>query len=79
MGGTERPVKKVMISAVLVFDYEELDRLQKSGKGHWSPTVEAAKLLDNLPGLYEVVEVSNLTVSRTGQEYEEGETPQLEE
>jgi len=76
--GSEKPIKKVMLTAIVVVDYDELGELSTSTTGRWSPVLEFAKQLEKVKGLYEIVEISNLTVSRTGNEYEEETTETLE-
>jgi hypothetical protein len=69
-GFESRPVKKVAVGVVVLLDYDALAAGVESKDGRWSPIVEFAKALEQLPGVYEIVSMNNLTIEKTGQEFE---------
>lgn len=75
MGGKER---KVVVALTLVMDYDVLfGAITAAGwKGdRWSPALEVAKLVDKLPGIHDVISVTNLTMQNTGKDWEEDPIP----
>lgn len=63
--------RKVIVSMVVALDYDEMEAGVK--KERWSPGVELAKKVEELPWVYEVISVENLTFTKTGMEFEDEE------
>ena len=74
MGGHE--IRKVAVSLTVMVDYDTFSRYlmedlkRKFNNGSWSPAIELANVVGGLPGVHEVVAVTNLTMQNTGRDFE---------
>lgn len=75
-------VRKVAVGMTIMVDYDrffdylrEKDPKFARGNGCWSPALELGKMLSEIPGIHDVVSVTNLTMQNTGKDFEEDPIP----
>lgn len=81
MGGQEQ-VRKVAVAMTVMVDYDKFyDYLREQNpklakaNGCWSAALELGRIVSEIPGIHDVVSVTNLTMQNTGKDFEEDPIP----